>query len=64
MLLLTWFGFWKWVQGLFESYFGLMDLPNRNVNILFIIIGFVGAIYWIIRQIDYNKKAEQQGTIK
>jgi hypothetical protein len=41
-----------------------MEGPNRNINILFIIIGAIGAIYWLTRQTKYNAEAEQNGTIK
>lgn len=52
------------IQNCFEWFFRLMEVPNRNVNILFIIIGFIGVIYWLWRQTQYNKQAEQNSTIK
>lgn len=64
MLLFTWTGLMLGIQDVFEWYFGLMELPNRNLNIVFIIIGFLGVSYWLYRQSQYNAKAEQEGTIK
>ena len=52
------------LQHFFEWTFCLMDGPNRNMNILFIIIGIVGVSYWLWRQTEYNKEAEQNRTIK
>lgn len=64
MLLYTWTQFMLDIQKCFEWFFRLMEGPNRNVNILFIVIGFIGVIYWLWRQGQYNKEAEQSGTIK
>ncbi len=64
MLLFTWNSLWTKTGDLFEWTFSLMDGPNRNINIVFIIIGFVGIIYWLSRQVKFNQAAEQSGTIK
>lgn len=64
MLLFTWTGLMTQLQNCFEWSFRLMEGPNRNVNILFIIIGIVGVFYWLWRQSEYNKEAEQNRTIK
>ena len=64
MLLFTWNSLWTKTGHLFEWFFRMMDGPNRNVNILFIIIGIIGAIYWLSRQNKYNAEAEQNGTVK
>lgn len=64
MLLYTFTELMSSLQAFFEWSFRLMEVPNRNVNILFIIIGFIGVIYWLWRQTQYNKEAEQNGTIK
>ncbi len=52
------------LQHCFEWSFRLMEGPNRNVNIMFIVIGAIGAIYWLTRQNKYNSEADQNGTIK
>ena len=44
--------------------FRLMEGPNRNMNILFIIIGIIGAGYWLSQQTKYNAEAEKNGTPK
>ena len=49
---------------IFQWSFHLMEGPNRNMNICFIVIGAIGAIYWLWRQNNYNKVADQQGSIK
>ncbi len=64
MLLFTWTGLMTKLQHFFEWSFRMMDAPNRNVNITFIIIGIIGAIYWLTRQNKYNAEADQNGTIK
>ena len=64
MLLFTWNGLMHKTGDLFQWTFRLMEGPNRNINILFIIIGFIGAIYWLSRQFKYNQAAEQNSTIK
>ncbi len=64
MLLVTWSGFWMKCGHFFQWTFRLMESPNRNMNILFIVIGAVGAIYWLTRQNKYNMEAEQNNTIK
>ena len=64
MLLFTWTGLMYKTADLFQWTFHLMNGPNRNMNILFIIIGIIGAIYWLSQQLKYNQRAEQEGTIK
>ena len=64
MLLFTWTSLMNRTGDLFEWTFRLMEGPNRNMNIVFIVIGFIGAIYWLSRQFKYNQEAEQSRTIK
>lgn len=64
MLLFTWNGLWYKTGELFQWTFRLMEGPNRNLNIAFIVIGAIGAIYWLTRQNKYNAEAEQSGGIK
>jgi len=64
MLLFTWTGLMTKTGDLFQWTFRLMEGPYRNMNIMFIVIGAIGAIYWLWRQSNYNRDAEQQGTIK
>ena len=49
---------------LFQLSFRLMEHFKSNINVMFIIIGIIGASYWLWRQTVYNNQAEQQGTIK
>ncbi len=64
MLLFTWTGVMHKLQECFEWSFRLLEGPNRNMNILFIVIGVIGTGYWLWRQSQYNKEAEQNGTVK
>ena len=64
MLLFTWTGLMTKTGHFFEWTFSLMEGPNRNLNIVFIVIGFIGIIYWLSRQFRYNQEAEQNGAIK
>ena len=64
MLLFTWTGLMHKTGDLFQWTFRLMEGPNRNMNICFIVIGFIGVIYWLSRQFKYNQAAEQSGNIK
>ena len=49
---------------LFQWTFRLMEKFKWNINILFIIIGAIGAIYWLTQQTKYNAEAEKNGTVK
>lgn len=64
MLLFTWTSLMHKTGDFFQWTFHVMNGGNRNVNILFIIIGIIGTCYWLYRQSEYNKQAEQNGTIK
>jgi hypothetical protein len=64
MLLFTWDHLFRGIGHLFQWTFRLMEMPNRNVNIVFIVIGFIGVGYWLNRQTQYNKEADQNRTIK
>lgn len=64
MLLFTWNGLFHKIGDFCEWIFRLMEGPNRNVNILFIIIGIIGAGYWLSQQTKYNAEAEKNGTPK
>jgi len=63
-LLFTWTELMNKIGDLFEWTFSLMEGPNRNLNIVFIIIAVIGVGYWLWRQTQYNKEAEQNGTVK
>lgn len=40
------------------------ELGALNPNNLFIVLGFIGLFYWLFSQHKYNKKAEQEGSLK
>lgn len=44
---------------LFEWSFGILEYFENLPNYAFIIIGFIGMIYWLILQKRYNKQADQ-----
>ncbi len=64
MLLYTFTQFMLKTKKAFEWVFSLMEGPNRIVNIMFILIGAAGVIYWLSQQTKYNKEAEKNGTVK
>ncbi|MBI3502502.1 MAG: hypothetical protein HY063_11990 [Bacteroidetes bacterium] len=64
MLLFTWMGLWTKAAHLFQWSFRVMEGPNRKMNILFIAIGALIALYWLWRQNQLNRKAEQEETFK
>ena len=64
MLLFTWTSLMNKTADLFQWSFRLMEHFKSNINVMFIIIGIIGASYWLWRQTMYNNQAEQQGTIK
>ena len=64
MLLFTWNGLMHKTADVFQWTFRLMEEPNRNMNIMFIVIGAIGAIGWLTKQYWFNKQAEEQGTYK
>lgn len=48
----------------FQATFKILPLLGNKVNWLFIIIGFVGMVYWLRKQSKYNKEAESSNTLK
>jgi membrane protein DedA with SNARE-associated domain len=64
MLLFTWTSLMTKTGHLFQWTFEQMNHGKWNVNILFIIIGIIGAIYWLTQQTKYNAEAEKNGTVK
>jgi IS4 transposase len=64
MLLFTWASLMGKIQQGCECIFRIMEVPNRNVNIVFIAVGAAGILYWLYRQTQYNAEAERNGTIK
>jgi len=64
MLLITWTSLMTKTAYCFQASFHLMERFKSTINVIFIIIGIIGAIYWLWRQTQYNNQAEQQGTIK
>jgi hypothetical protein len=64
MLLFTWTSLMHKTADLFQWTFEVMNKGKWNVNIMFIIIGIIGAIYWLTQQTKYNAEAEKNGTPK
>lgn len=52
------------LQDLFEWTFQILPALRNAPNIIaFILIG-IGILYWLKLQQSYNKKAEEEGTLK
>lgn len=49
---------------LIQSTFGILESLGNLPNVLVVILGFAGVGLWIKMQADYNKKAEQDGSLK
>ena len=52
------------IGDLIESTFVVLEAGQNHVNTAFIILGFILLAYWLRRQANYNKKAEENGTLK
>lgn len=53
-----------WLGDVFFAIFELMEKLGNIPNYLFITLGFVGLFVWLNMQRQYNKKAQEQGTLK
>ncbi|MCC6384399.1 MAG: hypothetical protein LC117_05805 [Bacteroidia bacterium] len=47
--------FWYGIESIFEFIFNLVKPIGMTVDVIFIIIGFVGAFYWMWYTV-YNRK--------
>lgn len=52
------------VQDIAEASFIVLEKSGNAPNYLFIALGFVLVGYWVKRQINYNKQAEQTGGVQ
>ncbi len=48
---------WIPIANFFQWTFGILESLNMTPNNIFLIGGFVGLIYWCMRQGRYNKEA-------
>jgi len=48
--------FLKWTFGILET---LGNLPN----VIFIILGFIGAAFWLVKQSQYTKADKEAGRL-
>lgn len=42
----------------------LGEMPYFNLNVAFILLGFVGLFIWLKMQANFNKEAQEKGTLK
>lgn len=60
--------FFYWLGEFFYTIFKplewLGETPYFNLNVAFIILGFVGLFFWLRMQAKFNKEAEEKGTLK
>ena len=56
--------FFNGLASLFQKSFRLLENLNGNFNKTIIIIGAIACCIWIWRMAQYNKEAEQKGTLK
>lgn len=43
--------------------FGILELLGNSPNVLFIGIGFIGAIFWLVKQAKYSKDDKEAGRL-
>ncbi len=48
----------------FQNAFTLMPMIANKFNYAMIVVGFIALLSWLKMQMDYSKKAEQDGTYK
>lgn len=53
-----------WLGDMFNAFFRLFEKLENLPNYLIIITGFVGLFFWLNTQVKFNKKAQEQGTLK
>jgi hypothetical protein len=49
---------------LLQESFTILPILGNLPNVLFIIIGFILLFYWIREMANYNREAEEKGTLK
>lgn len=53
-----------WLGDAFIAFFQLFEKLGNIPNYIFIALGFVGLFFWLNTQKKFNKKAQQQGSLK
>lgn len=43
--------------------FGILELLGNAPNVIFIIIGFIGAGFWLMKQAKYSKEDKEAGRL-
>lgn len=56
--------FFYWLGDVFIAFFDLFEKLENYPNYLFVVVGFIGLFIWLNMQKNYNKKAEQEGSLK
>jgi len=51
------------VGDFFQATFKILPILGNKVNVLFIIISLLGIVYWLRKQVKYNKEAEESKTL-
>jgi hypothetical protein len=49
---------------LLQETFTILPILGNLPNVLFIIIGFILLFYWLRAMANYNREAEEKGTLK
>lgn len=55
---------WYFLAKVFQKSFHILEFFNRNMNITFIVVGFIALFIWLSWQNRLNKEAEAKGTLK
>jgi hypothetical protein len=43
--------------------FGILEALDNRPNVLFIILGFIGAGFWLFKQSQYTKRDKEAGRL-
>ena len=57
----------EFIEGLGElasSSFVILEMLGNNFNYLIIAVGFIMMVGWVRRMAQYNKEAQENGTLK
>lgn len=56
--------FFNWTGDMFQKFFKIMPMIGNRYNMLMVVTAFVALLIWLWVQSKYNKKAEDEGTLK
>jgi IS4 transposase len=61
---MTWTDIFNGIGDAIEASFAIISGTQNKFNYLMIAFGFCALIYWLMKQHQFNKEAEKNGTLK